>query len=508
MKTNGKPLLIITFLYIYLPLAAFLCGFTKWWVWVITFAMCGYAVFGMFRDYSADDETREPILINPYMLIGTILVVGLVCVFLGWGGIFSQAGDWPKHNAVLHDLTEKNWPVYYTKYEKSMLTYYLGQYIVPSLIGKISIMMGGKGFSVASSALAIWSIIGVVLVFCNLVEITKSNTLLKQIRCLVIMFFFCGALTIVQMVAYVWYEDGMYSLGENHWLLVEGFNLQYRSNLVMLRWVFPQVIVIWLIITLLLKHIKHVKHYVILIAPILFFGTFSILVSVLIAVVYAIYMLVKAENKKGSLLEIFSLSNIGAFLTLGVVLITYFLGYMQVEKPDALGFHVQDVNMKNIWAIIIFVIFMVGIYAAVVYKMQKKNPVYYCVVISLCVIPFFKMGIYNDWVMGVSIPALWVLMCYAIEYLNEAKDSRTHGFGAGVLTMLLIVGAIFPVDEIKDNVKAFFVYDSTGVFDYYGSLEKFSDRQSDESQDLIYNYFTYDLDGKIFYEVFAREKID
>lgn len=508
MKTNGKPLLIMTLIYIYLPIAIFLVGFTKWWVWFITLTVCAFAIFKMYREYADDDMKEAGPQINFYVLIGAIVFIVLMCVFIGFGGIMWQPGDWPKHNAVLHDLSEKSWPVYYTSHEKSMLTYYLGQYLIPSLIGKITIAAGGKGFNAASTAMAVWAIVGIVLVYCNLVSVTKSNTIFKQIRCLVILFFFCGALPIVQMLTYVLYDEDMYSLGENHWLLFDGFHLQYRSNLVMICWVYPQVIVIWLVMMLLMKHSKGLRHYVILITPILLFGTFSIIVSVAFAVVNACTYLVKTQDKKKTLLQILSWNNIGVFLTLGIVLITYFFGYMQVEKPEFLGFHIQKITLYNIWGVLIFILFMAGIYLIVVAKKQKHNPMYYTCAVALCVIPFFKMGLYNDWIMCASIPALFVLMSFVIEYINDKDESRAYGRGVGIITVMLVVGAIFPADELKDNVKAFFVDSSTGVFDYYGSLERFSDRDSEESKDLIYNYFTYDLDGKTFYEMFAREKIE
>lgn len=60
------------------------------------------------------------------------------------GGLSPQSADWSKHNAVLRDLIEKEWPVlYHNEDESSLLTYYLGQYLVPALSGKVICFLCG-----------------------------------------------------------------------------------------------------------------------------------------------------------------------------------------------------------------------------------------------------------------------------------------------------------------------------------------------------------------------------
>ena len=57
---------------------------------------------------------------------------------MGFGGFAPQKSDWGKHNAILNDLVTRSWPVYYKNdNEISMLVYYLAQYLVPALAGKI-----------------------------------------------------------------------------------------------------------------------------------------------------------------------------------------------------------------------------------------------------------------------------------------------------------------------------------------------------------------------------------
>ena len=207
MKTNSKYLLLTTLIYIYLPLAIFMLGFCEWYVWIVTFGVCGYILKHMYDSYRIDDDIKETVTISPVILVISLAVIILICIIMGFGGIFIQAGDWGKHNALLHDLTDMSWPVIYTDNEKALLTYYIGQYIIPALIGKAGALIFGGidsnvklGFNISAIAMSIWGVLGLYIAYLNLIRLTRSNTKLKQIRTLIIMFFFCGAIVLAQSV--------------------------------------------------------------------------------------------------------------------------------------------------------------------------------------------------------------------------------------------------------------------------------------------------------------------
>ena len=56
----------------------------------------------------------------------------------GQGAVVTQAGDWSKHNALLSDLINLDWPVrYFYEGKQGTLVYYVGAYLLPALFGKI-----------------------------------------------------------------------------------------------------------------------------------------------------------------------------------------------------------------------------------------------------------------------------------------------------------------------------------------------------------------------------------
>lgn len=94
-----------------------------------------------------------------------------------------QSSDWPKHNAVLRDLMVRTWPVIYHNHDMvSMLTYYLGQYIVPAAVGKLLLLLFPQAitletaFVVSEVVMALWNMIGLALVICHLFHLVGHGS--------------------------------------------------------------------------------------------------------------------------------------------------------------------------------------------------------------------------------------------------------------------------------------------------------------------------------------------
>ncbi|MBS7329066.1 MAG: hypothetical protein KIG26_00435, partial [Lachnospiraceae bacterium] len=269
MNTNNKLLHRLTILYIYIPVIIFLFG----WCNIYAAGITLIGILYTFIKINSDSEymsTGDNIKISPVILIVSFLTVSAVLILIGVGGIFPQPGDYAKHNAVLRDLVTHSWPVYYTEAEESMLTYYLGQYLLPALAGKVY-----GGFDIANAFTLIWAIVGVWLVYINLIRVTGADTRAKKLVALIVMFFFSGALPLCQILLSLILKEGFYSLLNYHWVLTTDAMLQYRSNTVMLRWVLPQVIVAWLVAELLYESRIREKYFCFFIIPVALFGAFS-----------------------------------------------------------------------------------------------------------------------------------------------------------------------------------------------------------------------------------------
>jgi hypothetical protein len=95
-----------------------------------------------------------------------------------------------------------------------------------------------------------------------------------------------------------------------------------------------------------------------------------------------------------------------------------------------------------------------------------------------------------------------IMIC---RLLFDERESTMLGIRKGIVIAFLLIGCIYPVREIADNIKD----NNPGMelADSYPTMMWFTDRADpDISEDLRYNYYTYDLEGKIFYEYIARTK--
>lgn len=497
MKTNSKLLLIITMLYIYIPVFAFLFGWTKLWMALITVVILCLAMHGMIEEYSREYISDDICISIPVLLVA-VGFISMICIVLGIGGLYPQAGDWFKHNAVLRDLIKYNWPVYYDYKEDAMLTYYLGHYLVPALVGKVC-----GSFEAGNIAFTIWTIIGLLIVYIHLIRVLKANSARKQLVALFVLIFFCGALNPCQNIIKSVFEDEMNSLGSYHWVLVRNIMLQYRSNLVMIRWVVPQIIVTWLAVLLFYENTKKVRYYVLLLVPVLLYGSFSFAAFVVIALILAFAHLLKHDI---TIREIFSWQNILVAASLGSVLFFYFLGNIQEVKPVSSSFRFEEYKGMYILVYLVFCVCMFGVYAACVFAEKKRDVLFYINIVILLVLPWFKMGLCNDIVMSTSIPSLFFLMIFVLELQFDERENTRLGIRKGIAITIFVIGMWYPVKELKDNI----VMNTAGynMGDDYKSLKWFTERRSAIiAEDLRYNYYTYDLNRKVFYRYIAREKM-
>lgn len=503
-------LLVTSLLYIYIPIVIFLFLWTKIYIAapvVVAVTFCLYAMISEVRKNRENVFTGEVIIRpNVWIFILLSLVILVFCYYMGWSGDAPQTSDWPKHNAVLRDLINYDWPVYYYLGNRSMLTYYIGQYIIPAFAGK----MAGGSFEVAQYVMLFWNYIGIMLTFCWIIVLTRAVSSKRQIACTFMLFFFGGALPVAQIIVTSWFEVGFFhEFDYFRFLNYDSIYLQYRSNITDMRWVFQQCIVPWLSILLFYRYKNYRKHYMVMLLPNMLYATLAFIGSAFMAIFEAISSIVKRikEKLKVSVIikEIFSIQNILMLLTFGSVMILYFWGNVFSEKPDNMSFEFQLTSIEFLFTYVVFALCMFGLHGICIYRKYKANATYYIVMGILTVIPLFKMGFWNDWCMSLSIPPLMVLMIMIIRYLFDEVHNAAEGFRRGILVALLAIGALYPIMETTQIIKAD-DFQEKQECDWYYSLSQFANRdREDANDDLKYNYYSYDLENNIFVNYIARE---
>lgn len=493
IRINTNWLAILSLAYLYMPLVLFLCTWTKWWVAALGILASGFGIYKFIKSLSKAPKYLEIKPLAALFVLLVILAVGAIC---GWGGWFPQTGDWSKHNAVINDLVHRSWPVYYTDAASpSMLTYYIGQYLVPCAIGKLL-----SSFNVAAVMMYAWGVIGLALVVVNLFNILKANTTKRQLLSLAIFLGFSGCIILAQKMYGA--VTSVAPTDQNWMTLADGVSVQYRSIMTSLRWVMPQAIATWLAVTVLWNRRNQISNYVTVLIPTMLTGILPFAGIIVIFVFCAVFELASKRFKGigAWLRDVFSVQNIVVAVILGLILLFYYSGNIFYNKPDSVGFSFTHLSE---WGYIFFITFMFGIYCLLIWKDNKTNGLFWGSILLMLVLPWFRMGYYNDLPMSCSMPAIFIVYICVNEYILTHRKS----FAVGCLAVFLFVGAINPIKEISEAIRGYV----PGNFKSYmtiQSLAEYSDIGPNSTSPMgwRYNYYSYNIDDNIFVKYLAADQ--
>ena len=136
---NKRVLLVLSICYLYIPIIIFLVGFTRPVICLTVLILTGIAAYRFANYLRKGDFENKTLQIKWSVFIGAMVFFLIIGYYAGLGRWTDQPYDWYKHNAILQDLIDHKWPVYYSNSgERSMLTYYIGHYLVSALFGKIT----------------------------------------------------------------------------------------------------------------------------------------------------------------------------------------------------------------------------------------------------------------------------------------------------------------------------------------------------------------------------------
>lgn len=479
--------------YVYVPVFIFVLTWVKIYLAILA-CICITTVVGLFIRQLRIERKKNPdevVEIHFFILVFAILFLLWIGWISGWSGYGHQTEDWPKHNAILHDLSEKDWPVIYENgADVSMLTYYIGQYMVPSFLGKVFAI----SFRQVLCINWLWSSVGLVLIWLLFVHAVCADSWRKQVFVLMMLVFCGGMMTVQEEIGHIVYPDDILAAADgwrDYFLCYGRYMLQYRTNFISLRWAYGQTLAIWLIAVVFYLRRKEVKYYAAIFLPALFFGSFSFVSLVILAFAAYIEYLFEVRDLRRILRSTLSIQNCLMFGSLGTILLLYYIGFVRQKKPGGIGLERVSYIGRD-WGI--YLIFIFGsflAYALCVFKENRKNSLFLASVGIMCVLPFLKFGVANDLLMGGCIAASFILYLVLTEFVFQMDSGTGYGKRKTVLLVLLWIGSIKPVMEVYQCLKAY-DYSVYAPFEW-ATLEEFANRErTDISIDQQYNYYTYD----------------
>ena len=487
MNLNTKTLRILAYPFLGIPVAIFLLTWTKLYIGIPSTVLLIISIVSALRKTNESDYQ----LYISWKVLLLVLLVALAWTYSsGIGGFVYQRFDWHARNALMHDLIEYNWPVIYPSGKG--LSYYLTYWMVPALVGKLF------GFYAANIILYLYSAIGVSIVMLLLISLfVDENGKISAKKSAVVMIFMIlwgGMDALAQYLIYFGLGKGSLALEAVYaWSVY-----QYTPHNGIIEWVFNQGIPAWIGTLLYLRERKKksVDCYGIIVMLMLAHCPFSA-----VGITAIMFVDVVMFKINGGL----SVSNITAVLG---VLPVYWAYYSMNEAvsngSDSGGFGLfiapENFGPFRIATFLLFIALEVLIYGALVLKDNRKDHLFWTVIVVLSLIPLFSVGGGRDFLMRASIPGFVILMTYVVSTVLNKDYRKTLrfkllcicvfiGFYAGVADFIITAkNTMNPqIENVADNVKSMeYSMDDEFYRDYMVNSSYLVD---EPEQTIFFNWF-------------------
>lgn len=354
-------------------------------------------------------------------LIAILIVCGLWVLLSGAGHRGIHAGDFAKHNAILNDLIRLPWPVTYNvngSEQVMMLVYYVAYYLPAALLGKFFGWVGANVF------LYFWTYIGISLIAFWFIHFFKQKA------------FFALILFILL--------SGLDGLGRILLLHKTGVNpdwewwageWQYSSITTLLFYVPQHALGAWVVVSYLFSKKNEVMTMfasLLLWSPFVWFGTLP----------FVIYQTMK-KNVKLTWIDTTTATFI-ALICGAYVFSSSFAEVGQGVGGQWLWQRLPLFKSLTLVRLVFFYLFEFGICFGIIMSVRhffrQNTSLLWIAVLVLTCIPWYRVGLLNDFAMRTSIPALYVVALYFISaFVFSTKIVRNR------FIVYTVIGMFYPL---------------------------------------------------------------
>jgi hypothetical protein len=439
---------ICSLFYLAFPVAIFLANWF-WWPYALTLVVCllllvgqGWAV--LRRDRNRPGEALWPASMSAGHALGTAVVTFLVAYFSGVGGFGHQRGDWEKHNAMLTHLTEGPWPVRLGSdsgaAEGSYLTYYVAYYLPATLVGRV------LGIEASHLALFVWTLAGLWLSALWVVRLARVTAWPVWAA-----WFVLSGMDVVP-AAFVWLIDTGWTLanGVEFWSLFGA----YWSNVGLLLWTPQHMLPGWLATALIVSRAEDRRDGSV--APIV--GALTVIWSPFVTL--GLVPVALAVLARGGWRRVMGPSLVAA-AAIGVACALAMSGVSREAIPR--GWTGAGTGLPA-WLLtwLGLLLFEFGAHVVLMLAIMRASghsgdghrwnlTWLAAAVVTLTVLPVYRLGLYNDLMMRGSIPAYFLLWIVLLRVLQPAL--REPWRPAVVLLLACLgVGSIVPLNQHRTQI--------------------------------------------------------
>lgn len=444
MQIPIKHLKTLSLLYAAFPLFPFFLGWIKP---IIGIPLVLLLVYGIYT--YAINQKKQYYHVSLLQFIGLFLLILCWISISGAGGMGFQQSDHLKNNILARDLSNNSWPLLYIIEGKTtFLAHYLGFYLPgPAVFGKL-------GYRYAQFATFAYSFIGI---FLGMFWVLKTSNFFKWTFGIFVILF--GGIHIVSFL--IKFQENTlteilfrmnnhgYVFWSNSWDILP---LNFLNLTSMTQWT-PQHFIPGLLGAGILlqdgvieKNIKYSPFFL----SILAFWSPLVLVGL---APYLLYFVIKGRFSK-----VFNHINLLVAPVIFLVVAIYFAALDSGELLKHFIFSLPQKNnfslIEKIGTYIYFLFFEVLIWLIPIWvylrpKLDNANKGLLSILsITICLIPLYRFGIWNDWCSRVSIASLVFLAYFTWKALNQTKPTAKI-----IFSCLLLFSSLGPVIDIYGSLK-------------------------------------------------------
>lgn len=401
--------------------------------------LTGYGLFkaaAFYRRAHIVPAERSRLVPARTLFLVLILLLGWVLVS-GAGGLFYQNGDYKKHNALFSDLVDFSWPPTYSSSHVPGKIYYLsyaiGYYLTPAFLGKFL----PRNISYLSFYLV--AATGVIISFSWFSRLSRASSVWAAL-----FFILFGGLDIIGMAVTNPHLLYQYMPHLEWWA---GFPIfQYSGNSTLLFWVPQHCLAGWIVTAMLMNLVSGKSQNK---PPAVFVFSLAALWSpfVMLGLIPFLLLLVWRRGVK----QIISIENIFSTLPMLFVVGCYFQGNAYSHEH---GFLWDWYDTADIWRrYLFFVVLEFGVFLFIIYPHYRAiektmRDMLTIAAVSLLLIPIYRIGYFNDFVMRSSIPALFVLQVVLV-LLWDRYSWKVRS----LLISLIFLGSLTSRNEIMRGIE-------------------------------------------------------
>jgi hypothetical protein len=364
--------------------------------------------------------------------------LGYLLLF-GFGEFNWQLFDFQFHNAKYRDLIVNPWPVYYPKY-KAFMCYYNAYYLPVAFLSKLT------GIDYARYLALFWTWLGVLLVSWWILSLSPKRPWLIFL----VLFLFSDSWIIIWLLRVLevpYLRPNFIDLGNYPIILLS----PYSDHLV---WAPQHTLPALLAIFSLTSFYKQRQEtwlptVALLLGGALFWGPFAVIGS--IPFVLYLFWLDRWHfiKKPVYLLHTF-------LIGLGLLPLIAYLSSTQITSDPSVNMFISQTGVAAwpfyylLYVLTNFVIWYIPLRLFT----PKESPLqawFTVAIVSLCLLPLYRLGIMNDWQMRTTIPAYGIILFFSAHWLVNYRGPKQWMrwglllfWGVNALSILKFIGTYLP----------------------------------------------------------------